>query len=111
MKFVSTLGQEGWGLTVNLAPTTAYTSSGGSSFALGNHNWTIVNDAPRCKSQVTIIGKRDIFTSGKKTHFHGKVSMLKLSVCIDGEFSCASGDCIRMEERCDQVGFLSLLNN
>ena len=53
VKFVSTLGQEGWGLTVNLASTTAYTSSGGSSFALGNQSWTIRNDAPKCKSQVT----------------------------------------------------------
>ena len=67
MKFVSTLGQEGWKLTVNLASTTAYTSSGGSSFALGNHNWTIVNDAPRCKSQVIIIEKRNTFTAEKKT--------------------------------------------
>ena len=109
VKFVSPLGQEGWGLTVNLASTTAYTSSGGSSFALGNHNWTIVNDAPRCKSQVTIFDARNIFKAEK--YFNGKVSTLKLSVCTDGEFSCASGDCIRMEERCDQVGFLSLLHN
>ena len=32
-----------------------------------------------------------------------KVSTLKLSVCVEGQFSCSSGDCIRMEERCDQV--------
>ena len=35
-----------------------------------------------------------------------KVSTLKLSVCVEGQFSCSSGDCIRMEERCDQVVLL-----
>ena len=39
----------------------------------------------------------------RKTYLHSKVSTLKLSVCTEGEFSCANGDCIRMEERCDQV--------
>ena len=62
VKFVSTLGQEGWSLTVNLASTTAYTSSEGSSFALGNHSWTIVNDAPKCRSQVITFGKRNILS-------------------------------------------------
>ena len=102
VKFVSTLGQEGWSLAVNLASTTAYTSSEGSSFALGNHSWKIVDDAPKCKSQVIFLGKGKILRKAEK-HLHCKVSTLKLSVCIEGEFSCASGDCIRMEERCDQV--------
>ena len=62
VRFVSTLGQEGWWLTVNLASTTAYTSSGGSSFALGNRSWVIRNDTPKCESQVTIIKERTIFT-------------------------------------------------
>ena len=55
VKFSSNLGQEGWALTVNLATTTGYTSSGGGSFALGNHSWTIVGDAPKCASQVTVL--------------------------------------------------------
>ena len=59
VKFVSTLGQEGWELAVNLASTTGYTSSEGSSFALGNHSWTIVNDAAKCKSQVPVLEEKN----------------------------------------------------
>ena len=44
------------------------------------------------------------YSINSKWYLHCKVSTLKLSVCTEGEFSCASGDCIRMEERCDQVG-------
>ena len=42
--------------------------------------------------------------SSIKRSSQGQVFTLKLSACTDGEFSCASGDCIKMEERCDQVG-------
>ena len=31
------------------------------------------------------------------------VTKLMLCSCKDGEFTCNNGDCIKMEERCDQV--------
>ena len=54
VKFVSPLGQEGWALKVNLASTTGFTSSGGTSFGLGNRSWTISDDATKCNVQVKV---------------------------------------------------------
>ena len=54
VKFVSPLGQEGWALRVNLASTTGFTSSGGTSFGLGNRSWTISDDATKCNVQVKV---------------------------------------------------------
>lgn len=36
--------------------------------------------------------------------YYGKLLQLKLTGCNqDGEFTCDDGQCIKMEERCDQV--------
>ena len=32
-----------------------------------------------------------------------KILTLKMSSCSDDQFTCSNGDCVRMEERCDQV--------
>ena len=29
--------------------------------------------------------------------------MLKISACLDGKFTCSNGDCVNMDQRCDQV--------
>ena len=55
-------------------------SASHASFILGKHNWTI------------------------KDHKQGDhyVTELKMSGCQKGEFTCNSGQCITMEERCNQ---------
>ena len=55
------------------------------SYVIGKHEWTISNDVYEC-------GKGKPYTT-----------MLKLTGCKDGEFTCNDGQCIKMEERCDQV--------
>ena len=82
IRFTTTLGQSGWSLDMNLGRTSGYTSAEGTSYALGNHSWSIAHDASQCQ---------------------GGEGRLKLTGCRDGEFTCTNGDCVRMEERCDQV--------
>ena len=55
------------------------------SYVLGKHKWTISNDAFECNE-------------GKPYS-----TMLKLTGCAEDEFTCNDGQCIKMEERCDQV--------
>ena len=56
------------------------------SYVLGKHKWTISNDTFKCNE-------------GKPY-----TTQLKLSGCNpEGEFTCADGQCIKMEERCNQV--------
>ena len=64
---------------------TAYTTAEQETFALGKHNWTISGDVYQC--------------SGGKPYSR----QLKLTGCRDEEFTCNNGQCIKMEERCNQL--------
>ena len=55
------------------------------SYVLGKHEWEISNDVYKC-------------SKGK-----AYMSMMKLTGCKEGEFTCDDGQCIKMERRCDQV--------
>jgi hypothetical protein len=55
------------------------------SFALGKHSWTINNDSKGCNR-----GKPYTKT-------------LKLTGCLEDEFTCDDGQCIGIENRCNQV--------
>ena len=65
--------------------TVATTEASKVSFLLGSHIWTVTHDNKDC--------------------FKGKPykAILKLSGCQETEFTCHDGQCIRMEERCDQI--------
>ena len=54
------------------------------SYVLGKHKWTISNDAFECNE-------------GKPY-----ATMLKLTGCAEDEFTCNDGQCVKMEERCNQ---------
>ena len=56
-----------------------------NSFVLGKHNWTVSGDSYQC--------------------FDGKdyTLELKLTGCNNTQFTCDDGQCVKMEERCDQV--------
>ena len=54
------------------------------SYILGKHNWRIEMDKWCNKSK-------------------NYTRQLKLTSCYDGEFTCDDGQCVRMEQRCDQL--------
>ena len=65
---------------------TAVSPASKHSYLLGKHEWTISNDVYECNK-------------GKPY-----TTMLKLTGCKEeGEFTCDDGQCIKMEERCNQV--------
>ena len=65
---------------------TAVSDSSELSYVLGKHEWTISSDTFEC-------GKGESYTTE-----------LKLTGCKeDGEFTCDDGQCVTMEERCNQV--------
>ena len=66
--------------------TTAMSAASYSSFALGSQTWTISNDNKTCSTRGESYSK-----------------LLKLTGCMKGEFTCNNGQCIKMEERCDQI--------
>ena len=75
-----------WVLTDVKSDVTAVSRSTKLSYLLGKHPWTISNDDYECNE-------------GKPY-----TTMLKLSGCKgEGEFTCDDGQCIKMEERCNQV--------
>ena len=75
-----------WELTDTKHGVTAVSKATKLSFALGKHQWTISNDEYEC-------------SEGKPY-----TTILKLTGCnAEGEFTCDNGQCIKMEERCNQV--------
>ena len=55
------------------------------SYALGKHNWTVFNDSKDCPDG------------------ENYTKELKLSGCEEGKFTCNDGQCVPMEERCNQL--------
>merc|ERR1711894_295156 len=75
-----------WMLTDALSDVTAVSRATKLSYFLGKHTWTISNDDYECDE-------------GKPY-----TTMLKLTGCKEeGEFTCDDGQCIEMEERCNQL--------
>ena len=58
---------------------------------VGKHNWTITNDHKWCRE-----GNEKVRQTSYKMQ-------LKLSACKNDEFTCNNGQCVLMEERCDQM--------
>ena len=84
-KIEFSIKQAKWMLSVNLMNTQAFSPSKETSYILGNNTWTIVDDSVECGDEQT------------------NIKVLKMSGCTDGEFTCRNGDCVKMEERCDQI--------
>ena len=63
----------------------ASTKASQNSYALGKHNWTISGDNYQC--------------------FEGKdyTIEMKLTACNDTQFTCNDGQCVKMDERCNQM--------
>ena len=75
-----------WSLTDAKSTVTAISRATKVSYVLGKNTWEVINDAYKCH-------KGQPYTT-----------QLKLTGCNqDGEFTCNDGQCVRMEERCDQL--------
>ena len=77
---------EQWVLTDAGSSVRAESRATWLSYVLGMHEWTVTNDVYSCS-------KGQPYTT-----------LLKMSGCnLDGEFTCADGQCVSMEERCNQI--------
>ena len=56
-----------------------------TNMALGANTWTVSNDTKECN------------TNDGETY----ETVLTLSACSDSQFTCADGNCVKMEQRCD----------
>ena len=75
-----------WTLNVNLETTMGLSTAEEDSFIMGKQEWTIEGDSTQCN-------RGQPYTS-----------QLKMSGCnTDGEFTCDDGQCVSMEQRCDQL--------
>ena len=83
MRYNSSLSQ--WVYIDPRLNVTARSRASQKSFVLGKHNWTVSGDNYQCSKDK----EYDI--------------ELKLTGCKDNEFTCNDGQCVKMEERCDQL--------
>ena len=75
-----------WVMTDARASVMAKSQASKESYALGKQEWTVTNDVFACN-------KGEPYTT-----------QFKLSGCnLEGEFTCNDGQCVTMEERCDQI--------
>ena len=74
-----------WHLTDKESNITATSKAPHNTFTLGRHNWTILGDKGCSKD-------------GKEY-----TTELKMSGCLEGSFTCDDGQCVSMDERCNQV--------
>ena len=78
-----------WKLSDATSEVSATSLARKDTYVIGKHNWTIAHDHKWCREQE---GGSSVY----KTE-------LKLTACKTGEFTCNDGQCIKMEERCDQI--------
>ena len=74
-----------WMLTDAESSVTGISRAAQKSFTLGRHNWTIKGDTG-CSRE------------GKEY-----TTELKMSGCEEGNFTCNDGQCVSMNQRCDQL--------
>ena len=74
-----------WALTIREHDATGISKASHASFTLGRQSWTIIGDMG-----CSIDGKE-------------YTTELKMSGCQEGKFTCNDGQCVSMEQRCDQL--------
>ena len=95
-----------WVLSDPTVQTRAVSSAHKETFVLGKYNWTIANDDQERHEAAGTSGKnkyrKELKLSGCRQGFkfdyYGQMVLTS-----DGEFTCNDGQCVRMEERCDQL--------
>ena len=81
-----------WNLTHATSWVSASSLARKGTYAVGKHNWTISNDHKWCQEE-----------ENERTNVKAYKTQLKLTACKVDEFTCNTGQCITMEERCDQI--------
>ena len=71
---------------------------------LGKQVWTIIGDSKKCFKGKTYTRQIIMIILNNMIILFSR--QLKLTGCKIGEFTCDDGQCILMEERCNQVGEL-----
>ena len=75
-----------WVITDAVSKVRAESRASKVSYVLGKHNWTVTGDVFECHEGQPY------------------TTILKMSGCNrDGEFTCDDGQCVTMEQRCDQI--------
>ena len=74
-----------WKLTVAESKVNGSSKAALESFTLGRQNWTINGDV------------------GCNTDGGEYTKELKMSGCVEGNFTCDDGQCVRIEQRCNQL--------
>ena len=64
---------------------TATTKAPHNTFTLGRHNWTIIGDKGCSEEGIEY------------------TTELKMSGCLEGSFTCDDGQCVSIEQRCNQL--------
>ena len=74
-----------WTLTDAESSVNAVSRASWLSYTLGKHTWTVTGDVFKCHE-------------GQPYE-----TLLKMSGCIEGEFTCDDGQCVTMQQRCNQI--------
>ena len=74
-----------WTLMDDVWNASAVTNAPKDVYALGKHEWTVTGDNINCH-------KGEPYTT-----------FLKFTGCLEGWFTCDDGQCVRMQQRCDQL--------
>ena len=74
-----------WTIDDDVQNVTAVSNAEYNSYVLGKHEWMVTGDDVSCH-------KGEAYTT-----------FFKLTGCLDGDFTCDDGQCVRMEQRCDQL--------
>ena len=96
-----------WTMTDAKSSVSAVSEATKVSYVLGKHTWTVFQDKSPCNPNQEEEYEEDY--EGKWTKYTSNLgrpypTQLKLTGCgQEGEFTCDDGQCVRMEERCDQV--------
>ena len=85
IRFDGNLSQ--WILRSPFRNVTATSTASQVSYGLGTQNWTIAGDNPACSADGQPYTRE-----------------MKLTGCKLDEFTCSTGHCLEMEQRCDQIG-------
>ena len=102
------LSSSRWVYSSKIFQTTAFSEAENETYLLGKYNWTVSNDQQRCHREKGKEKFEDYDTELKLTGCHqgfffdGKMIPDTWSG-LDAEFTCNDGQCVRMEERCDQL--------
>ena len=75
-----------WILTDAESNVTGVSRAPHNSYTLGKHNWTIRGDS--------------LCSSDGNEHY---TTELKMSGCQDGDFTCNDGQCVSLDQRCNQL--------